>query len=211
MGMMKTRVDGRAMERLYSFYSPFYDYTFGMLLSPGRKKALRLLEKRPGQRVLEIGIGPGSTLGLYPYDANIVGIDISEKMIARAQTKAQKLRNGREISLHVMDAGKLEFADASFDAVVSSYVITVVPDPMRVCGEMHRVCKPGGQIIIVNHTRSGNGFRSKLEDVFSPLFLRLGFVTDLDVLGVVRRSGIQIEGIFDCFPLRLHKVIVGRK
>jgi phosphatidylethanolamine/phosphatidyl-N-methylethanolamine N-methyltransferase len=207
--MIRTRVDGRAMERLYSFYSPFYDYTFGKLLSPGRKKAMGLLQKHPGQRVLEVGIGPGSTLALYPHDTNIVGIDISEKMIARAKAKAARLRNGREISLHVMDACQLDFPDESFDAVVSSYVVTVVPDPVRACSEMRRVCKQGGQIIIVNHTRSNNGI-GKLEDIFSPLFLRLGFVTDLDVIGVVKRSGITIQNVYNC-SLKLHKVILGRK
>jgi phosphatidylethanolamine/phosphatidyl-N-methylethanolamine N-methyltransferase len=198
------------MERLYSFYSPFYDFTFGKLLSPGRKKAMSLLQRNPGQRILEVGIGPGSTLGLYPHDTNIVGIDISDRMIAKAREKAVRLRNGREISLHVMDACKLDFPDASFDAVVSSYVITVVPDPLRACAEIRRVCKPGGQIIVVNHTRSDNGFKGKLEDVFSPLFVKLGFVTDLDVIAVMRRAGIRIQDVHDC-PMSVHKVIVGRK
>lgn len=208
--MIKTRVDGRAMERLYSFYSPFYDFTFGALLTPGRRKAMSLLKKRPNQRVLEVGIGPGSTLGLYPHDTNIVGIDISPKMIEKARAKATRLRNGREISLHVMDACRLEFPDESFDAVVSSYVITVVPDPLRVCHEMRRVCKPGGQILIVNHSRSSNGLRGKIEDIFSPLCVRMGFVTDLDVVGVVKRAGIKIENILGV-PMSIHKVIVGHR
>jgi phosphatidylethanolamine/phosphatidyl-N-methylethanolamine N-methyltransferase len=207
--MIKTRVDGRAMERLYSFYSPFYDYTFGKLLSPGRKKAMGLLRSRPGQRVLEVGIGPGSSLSLYPHDVNIVGIDISAKMIDKAKHKAARLRNGREISLQVMDACNLDFGDESFDAVVSSYVITVVPDPVRAVAEMLRVCRPGGQIIIVNHSRANNGI-GKLEDMFSPFFKRLGFVTDLDVIGLVRRSGMAVQNIYNC-PMNLHKVIVGHK
>jgi phosphatidylethanolamine/phosphatidyl-N-methylethanolamine N-methyltransferase len=198
------------MERLYSFYSPFYDYTFGKILSPGRKKAMGLLQHLPGQRVLEIGIGPGSTLPLYPSDTNIVGIDISEKMIVKARKKAKRMSNGREINLRVMDACRLDFPDASFDAVVSSYVITVVPDPVRACREMRRVCKPGGQIIVVNHTRSANGLRGKLEDVFSPIFVKLGFVTDLDVISVMTGCGIEIEHIHGV-PMGLHKVIIGRR
>jgi len=208
--MIRTRVDGRAMERLYSFYSPFYDFTFGAILSPGRRKAMSLLQKRHGQRVLEVGIGPGSTLGLYPHDTNIVGIDISPKMIEKARSKATRLSNGREISLHVMDACRLDFPDASFDAVVSSYVITVVPDPLKACNEMFRVCKPGGQILIVNHSRSDKPLRGKIEDIFSPLFVHMGFVTDLDVIKVVKRAGITIEGVHSV-PMGVHKVIVGSK
>ncbi|MFH0810664.1 MAG: methyltransferase domain-containing protein [Pseudomonadota bacterium] len=208
--MIKTRVDGRAMERLYSFYSPFYDYTFGAILTPGRKKVMSFLQNKAGQRVLEIGIGPGSTLEMYPHDTNVVGIDISDRMIAKARLKAARLSNGREISLHVMDACKLRFPDASFDAVVSSYVITVVPDPLQACREMLRVCKPGGQILVVNHTRSQHGLKGRLEDVFSPLFVRLGFVTDLDVIKVLKHAGIVVEDIHDC-PMSLHKVIVGRR
>lgn len=210
MDLTRTRVDGRAMERLYSFYSPFYDFTFGALLIPGRRKAMSLLQRKPNQRVLEVGIGPGSTLSLYPHDTNIVGIDISPKMIERAKAKAARLRNGREISLHVMDASRLEFPDNSFDAVISSYVITVVPDPLRVCREIRRVCKPGGQILVVNHSRSSNGLRGKLEDIFSPLCVRMGFVTDLDVIEVIRRAGIAVENVLGV-PMSVHKVIVGRK
>jgi len=209
--MVRTRVDGRAMERLYSFYSPFYDFTFGKILSPGRRKAMALLEKRPRQRVLEIGIGPGSTLDLYPHDTNIVGIDISAGMIAKATKKAARLRNGREISLAVMDACNLDFPDNSFDAVVSSYVITVVPDPVKACREIFRVCKPGGQILVVNHTRAENGMRGKLEDIMSPVFKKIGFVTDLDVLACLKRSGISIEATHNCSVFNLHKVILARK
>ena len=63
---MKCQVNPRYMEQLYSFYSPFYEYVFGKLLGPGRRKAFRYLPRHPHQKILEIGVGPGSTLDFYP-------------------------------------------------------------------------------------------------------------------------------------------------
>ena len=63
---MKCKVNPRYMEQLYSFYSPFYEYVFGKLLGPGRRKAFKYVPRQPHQKVLEIGVGPGSTLDFYP-------------------------------------------------------------------------------------------------------------------------------------------------
>ena len=84
---MKCQVNPRYMEQLYSFYSPFYEYVFGKLLGPGRRKAFKYVPRLPDQRVLEIGVGPGSTLDFYPPRTKLTGIDISRAMIERARQK----------------------------------------------------------------------------------------------------------------------------
>ncbi len=209
---MKCKVCPSYMEKLYSFYSPFYDHIFGHLLGPGRRQAFNYLDRRPHQKILEIGVGPGSTLEYYPPYTDLVGIDISPAMIEQARAKAQRLNSGSRFSLHVMDANHLEFPDNCFDAVMSAYVITTVADPHQVCREMLRVTKPGGKFIVVNHTRSENGnYWGRLEDLLAPIFIRIGFTTDLDVIKVLKDVGIQVEQVIPCNLFKTGRIILGSK
>ncbi|AEB08334.1 class I SAM-dependent methyltransferase [Desulfobacca acetoxidans] len=209
---MKTKINGQYMERLYSFYSPFYDFVFGKMLEPGRREAFKYLSSRPHQKVLEIGIGTGASLTLYPPHTQVIGIDISEGMIKKAKKRLAALKNGHDVELKVMDACNLEFPNESFDAVIASYVITTVPDPHRLCKEILRVIRPGGQIIAVQHSRGENGhLLEKAKDALAPLFVRIGFTTDLDVVRVMRESGMSIEHICGCNIFKLHRLITGTK
>ncbi len=212
MKSKKTRVNPHYMEKLYSFYCPYYDWIFGKLLGPGRRKAFNYLDRRPNQKVLEIGVGPGSTLEFYPPRTDFVGIDISAAMIGEAKKKAANLNSGSRFHLQVMDATTLDFPDNTFDVVMAAYVITTVQDPHRVCREIHRVVKPGGQIIAVNHTRSENGsLWGRVEDLMAPVFVRLGFTTDLDVIKVMRETGINIHQTVQCNLLNTGRIIMGSK
>jgi phosphatidylethanolamine/phosphatidyl-N-methylethanolamine N-methyltransferase len=207
----KDRFLGRSVERIYSFYSPFYDLIFGKMLQPGRELAFSYLNETPHRKILDIGVGTGITFDSYPEQSYVVGNDISAKMIERAKKRAAILSNGHEISLYVMDACNLEFEDESFDAVISTYVMSTVRYPLKLCQEMYRVCKTGGQIIIVNHSKSSGRLRSKFEEWLSPLFIRAGFVTDLDAMEVLASTEIQLQRVIDCNAFNLHKVIVGVK
>jgi phosphatidylethanolamine/phosphatidyl-N-methylethanolamine N-methyltransferase len=209
---MKCKVCPTYMEKLYSFYSPFYDYVFGKLLGPGRRQAFHYLNQHPHQKVLEIGVGPGSTLEFYPPQTEFVGIDISGPMIQRAREKAQRLNSGSSFEFHVMDAARLEFPDNSFDVVMAAYVITTVEDPYQVCREMLRVVKPGGQIIAINHSRSENGSHlGKLEDLLAPIFVRIGFTTDLDVIRVMKETGMVIQRSIPCNLMKTGRIIIATK
>ncbi|RJR40963.1 MAG: methyltransferase domain-containing protein [Deltaproteobacteria bacterium] len=209
---MKCRVNPSYMEQLYSFYSPFYDWVFGKLLEPGRRRAFHYLDRRPHQRILEIGIGPGSTLEKYPPYTNLVGIDISSAMIEEAQKKAAQLNGGSTFDFQVMDAANLEFPDNHFDAVISAYVITTVQDPRKVCREILRVVKPGGQIMVINHTRSPNGgLLGKIEDIVAPVCVRIGFTTDLDVIRVMREVGMNVNRAVKCNLMNTGRIIMATK
>lgn len=200
------------MEKLYSFYSPFYDYVFGLLLGPGRRKAFHYLRHQPHQKILEIGVGPGSTLEFYPPTSQVVGIDISAPMIKRARIKASRINSGNHYEFHVMDACNLDFPDNSFDMVMAAYVITTVCDPVKVCREMLRVVKPGGQIIAINHSRSQNGSHwGRIEDILAPVFVRIGFTTDLDVIRVMEESGIVVERAVRCNLMNTGRIIIANK
>jgi phosphatidylethanolamine/phosphatidyl-N-methylethanolamine N-methyltransferase len=206
----KNNGNGRSMEGIYSFYSPFYDLIFGKVLEAGRKQAFHYLNSSH-KKVLEVGIGTGLTLYHYPKSCHIVGIDISAKMVEKARGRVKAMGNGIKVDLEVMDACHMTFEDDTFDAVLSPYVITTVQDPLQFCKEILRVCKPGGQIIIVNHSKDPDRFLGKLENIASPFFARIGFVTDLDVVSLVKSTEIEIQRIINCNFFNLHKIILGQK
>src|SRR5262249_48273026 len=140
----------------------------------GRKFAIEAAEKIGG-RILEVGVGTGISLPDYARTNRLVGIDISEPMLRKAQERVKEHRLHNVEALAVMDAATLAFPDASFDVVVAQYVITAVPDPEAALDEFNRVLKPGGEIILVNHIGAEAGFSRALEQWFSPLARKLGW------------------------------------
>lgn len=103
-------------------------------------------------RVLEVAVGTGLNLGLYPEPATLTGMDLSPAMLAAARERAAAL--GREVDLRVGDAQHLEFADASFDAVVCTVGLCAVPDDRGAVDEMVRVLRPGGLLLLADHVVS---------------------------------------------------------
>jgi SAM-dependent methyltransferase len=101
---------------------------------------------------LEVAVGTGLNLPLYPAAAAVTGIDLTPEMLARARYRAGELR--RQVELVLGDAQELPFADATFDTVVSTYAMCSVPDLVQTIGEMHRVLKTDGRLILVDHVRS---------------------------------------------------------
>src|SRR6266852_5778559 len=120
-------MDTAKVERVYSSYAKIYDYIFGKIFHDGRQHAVRHLDLSPGQRILEVGIGTGLALPFYPRSCEIVGIDLSEGMLAKCRERVRELRL-EHVSLRKMDASAITFADDSFDAVMAAYVVTAVPD-----------------------------------------------------------------------------------
>jgi ubiquinone/menaquinone biosynthesis C-methylase UbiE len=102
--------------------------------------------------VLEIGIGTGRNLPLYPPAVRLTGIDLSHEMLERARTRAEKL--GREADLRLGDAEQLEFDASSFDTVVFSFALCSIPDDRAAVREATRVLRPGGRLVLIEHVRS---------------------------------------------------------
>ena len=167
------------IERLYTRCASFYDWVCGPLLQAGRREAIHQIALEPGDDVLEVGIGTGLTVPLYPSDCRVIGIDRSEAMLRKASTLVGSGID-RNVRLFRMDASHLAFPDQSFDFVYAAYVITVVPDPVAVLREMRRVCRVGGHVMLLNHFLSDVPFLSELERLISPFTVRLGFRTDLE-------------------------------
>ncbi|HEY5038630.1 MAG TPA: class I SAM-dependent methyltransferase, partial [bacterium] len=147
-------------------------YVFG--LNPGRPEAIRRMELKSGHRVLELGIGTGLSLPLYPPNIDVTGIDLTAEMLERAQRRVNLLELNN-VQLHLMDAQKLSFPDNSFDKSIAMFVASVTPDPVAMVREMKRVTRPGGGIYILNHFSRKGSFLSLIEKTLSPFAHVLGF------------------------------------
>jgi phosphatidylethanolamine/phosphatidyl-N-methylethanolamine N-methyltransferase len=181
--------------RTYRLFSGSYDIVFGPVFHPGRKDAVRIANDRPGQRILEVGVGTGLSLPHFRPDSRVTGIDVSAEMLAKAQRRAKRLRLAHVDDLRVMDAENLEFADSSFDAVLALYVASVVPNPARFAEEMRRVCIPGGTIVVVNHFTSNNPVMRLLERRLARVARHIGFHADFPFDTFRRDSRLSIREV----------------
>ncbi len=140
---------------------------------PGRRAGARAA-RDIGGRILEVGVGTGLSFDDYDDSTEITGIDLSAPMLAKAREKIASGRYPFVQAVHRMDAHDMSFADASFDCVVAQFVITLVADPERVLSECHRVVRPGGRIILVNHLYSETGVAAAVERMAARLTRPLG-------------------------------------
>lgn len=184
----------REVERVYAGLARVYDTVFDWALRPGRLAAVRALDLREGQRVLEVGVGTGLSLGTYPVGTDVTGIDISEPMLRHARLRAGEIR-GRCISIRRMDAQSMSFRDGDFDHVIAPYVISVVPDPHRVMAEIARVCRPGGRVIVVNHFVHEDRLLRYFERWATPLTRTVGFRLDTRAQVVTQTPDLDVAGI----------------
>jgi phosphatidylethanolamine/phosphatidyl-N-methylethanolamine N-methyltransferase len=173
-GIEACKLQTAEVERAYAGWAPIYDMVFGAAFSAGRAAAVDAAE-RVGGSILEVGVGTGISLPHYAPRHRIVGIDLSEPMLRRAQARVQKHHLSNIDSLAVMNAERLGFADGSFDVVVAQYVIPAMPDPEAALDEFARVVKPGGEIVLVNHLGAEAGLRRVFERSLAPLIRPLGW------------------------------------
>jgi phosphatidylethanolamine/phosphatidyl-N-methylethanolamine N-methyltransferase len=169
--------DKDVITRAYGRWAPVYDVVFGKVFERGRAAAVRAAE-RIGGRILEVGVGTGISLPSYSRTSVVVGLDVSEPMLRKAQAKVRAQGLDHVAGLAVMDAAHLAFSDRSFDVVVGQYLITAVPDPEATLDEFARVLKPGGEIVLVNHLSAESGVRRAFEQGFAPVARRLGWQPD---------------------------------
>jgi phosphatidylethanolamine/phosphatidyl-N-methylethanolamine N-methyltransferase len=184
-GRIRQLMHIEAVKAAYRRYARIYDVIFGAVLQPGRRAVLEALELRPGDRVLEVGVGTGISLPLYPRDVRITGIDVSREMLEKARARVARARLSNVEALVEMDAEAMAFPDASFDKVVAMYVVSVVPQPAKLLEELHRVCRPDGEIFIVNHFQSENPIVGRLERALAGFSSQIGFNPDLDLRQLV--------------------------
>jgi len=189
---VRVALEKRQVERAYELYAPVYDFIFDWIFAPGRSAAIRQLDLKANETVLEVGIGTGLNLPLYPPSCRLTGIDLSQEMLDKAVERAQKLAMPNVV-LKVMDATSMDFAENEFDKAVATYTISAVPDPVAVLREMRRVVKPGGTLVILNHFRSERRLSGRLEDLVAPVCTRLGWKSNLEMRPLLEQVGLTPE------------------
>ena len=195
-------------KKIYDVHSVFYDVTFGRLVRRRIANAISHMDIGPDDRVLDLGVGTGCSLGYYqPNRGKIIGIDLSSGMLSKAREKIAKLGLSNT-TVFQADALKLPFADNSFDHVFISHVISVVSDPYRLVREAQRVAKPGSRIVIVNHFQSTNRLLALLEKWLCPLCTKLGWRSDLALQDLVRRTGVEVDYRFKLESIDLWETVV---
>jgi phosphatidylethanolamine/phosphatidyl-N-methylethanolamine N-methyltransferase len=196
-----TAVENDFVTGVYEKLASVYDFVFGPTLHAGRLRAIQRMAIRPGDRVLEVGVGTGINAGLYPRDCIVTGIDLSASMLEKARERVAR-KDIVNMRLLEMDAADLRFADGAFDIVYAPYLISVVPDPITVAREMGRVCRRGGRIIFLNHFRSRNPLLASIERAISPFTVHIGFKSDLDLPAFLAQADLE--------PVSIEKVNIPR-
>ena len=169
-------MDQNSIIKSYKRVSSIYDYTFGRVFKPGQKTLIEKMNCSSDDKVLEIGIGTGSSFKYYPSDTKVVGIDISPDMLSLAN---KKIKKGKILNKNIamMNGEELFFDDNTFDKVVAMYVISVTHNPKKLISEMKRVCKEDGDIFIVNHFScdTDNIFIKTFEKALMPVSKVIGW------------------------------------
>jgi phosphatidylethanolamine/phosphatidyl-N-methylethanolamine N-methyltransferase len=186
-------ITSESVQQAYKRYAHYYDLVFGAVFNQGRRTAIARLNCQPNDRILEVGVGTGLSLAMYPAFVRVVGIDLSADMLAKAQQKADAQALKHVESLMQMDAQNMAFPDNSFDKVVAMYVASVVPDVAQLAAEIRRVCKPGGTVIYLNHFEHPNSLVRAAEALVQPLAKYLGFHPEFPMEEFLAKTGFLVK------------------
>ncbi len=174
---MAAELDQVTVKKAYARWAPVYDLVFGAVFERGRRAAIAAAEMIGG-RILEVGVGTGISLPGYSATNRIVGIDLCEPMLRKAQERVAELSLRNVVRLEVMDAEHLAFEDASFDVVAAHHVVSTVPNPEAALDEFARVLRPGGEIVLITRVGAEAGLRRAAEEMLQPVVRRLGWRTE---------------------------------
>jgi ubiquinone/menaquinone biosynthesis C-methylase UbiE len=185
--------DKNLTRKRYNRIAFFYD------LMDAPLEHLRFASWRPmirdrikGCKALEIGVGTGKNLDYYPDDIEITAVDLSPRMLKRAQKRAGLL--GLKVRMLEMDTQCLTFPDNCFDTVFATFVFCSVPDPVQGLRELRRVCKPDGKLLLLEHVRPGNELLGILFDALNPLIVRMmGANVNRRTIDNITKAGWHIQ------------------
>jgi phosphatidylethanolamine/phosphatidyl-N-methylethanolamine N-methyltransferase len=166
------KIDSATIQKRYDRLAPYFDgleaMMEGLFFRSWRKK---LWESVAGPHILEVGVGTGKNFDYYPAGARITAIDFSPKMLEQARNK--KHRKQVDVELELMDVQSLHYASNSFDTVIGSFVFCSVPAPMKGLKELHRVCKPGGRVLLLEHVISSRAALAGVMNLLNPLVVSM--------------------------------------
>lgn len=166
-------------KKIYNRIARFYDF-LELPFEYGRYRPLRrvLFDGLSGI-LLDAGVGTGRNFPFYPSGSKVTGIDLSAAMLARARRRSYKL--GTKVDLYEMDVTKMDFADNSFDGIVSTFLFCVldVEQQQPALEEIRRVCRPGGTIRIVEYALPENAFPRFIMRLWGP-WVRFAYGAEFD-------------------------------
>lgn len=165
-------LDSNAIKKRYDRIAPYFEILEAAMEGLFFKKwRQRLWERVDGYHILEVGVGTGKNFDYYPGYARITAIDFSPAMLKQA--KLRRERKQVAVELEEMDVQSLYFADNSFDTVVASFVFCSVPLPLKGLKELYRVCKPGGQVLLLEHVLSSKPVPAAVMKLLNPAVVAL--------------------------------------
>lgn len=211
---MSVQYDLSGQQRAYATWAGFYDKVYVGLLADAQAR-LAEAAARCGPLILEVGVGTGLVLRYYPADTKVIGIDLSVPMLQKAVEKVGSQNLPQVVGVGAMDACRLGFPDARFDAVTFPFVITLVPDPEGALDEAARVLRPGGEIIIASKVSRDTGLIARVEEAVAPLAKKVGWSSAFKLSRLVhwaeKRTDMAFLGALNVFPAGFFKLMRFRK
>lgn len=191
------------IKRRYNRTALFYDWMDFMIRDDTRRKVIGMAKGK----VLEVGVGTGKNLSFYPPECEVTAIDFSSGMLKRAREKAKKLK--LKVTLLEMDAQRMAFPDNTFDTVVATCIFCSVPDPIKGLEEIKRICKPDGQVILLEHVRSENPVLGKIMDILNPVTLSIvGSNINRRTVQNVSKAGLNLKDVRKLGSTNILKLII---
>lgn len=185
------RADTNKTQKRFNRIAPFFNALEGFFegwLFKSRRKVL--WSKLNGEHILEVGVGTGKNFKYYPVGKHITALDFSREMLRQAKKKRR--RDKIDVELVFMDVESLCYADNSFDTIIASFVFCSVPHPVKGLQELYRVCRPGGQVLLLEHVVSSNPVKAFIMKFFNPI---ISFITganiNRDTVKLVKACGFE--------------------
>jgi phosphatidylethanolamine/phosphatidyl-N-methylethanolamine N-methyltransferase len=216
----KDYLNDQYTKRIYNKAAEIYDGVWaGVWPYEMRNEVADWLELKPGDRILEVGVGTGTNLESFPDFCEVTGIDYCQKMLDMAGEKAKRLPN-KKVILELMDATDIAFPDNSFDKVLSFYTLCSSRDPLKVLKEITRVCQPGGTIVIFDVIKSEIEEVAVLQYLFRPIARQMGAIylefcppynttydSFLNIFALLKRTDIQVNKVKTSDPYKTVNLI----
>ena len=200
-------LDAEGVRDAYRRWAGVYDLVFGGVSAHGRRRAVEAVNRLPGTRVLEVGVGTGLALPRYRAEKRVIGIDLSRDMLEKAAERVRAERLSQVAGLCEMNAETMAFADDSFDIAVAMFTASVVPNARQLFAEMSRVVRPGGHLLFVNHFAAEAGLRWWAERSMAPLARLLGWHPDFTLSDLLDPATVRVEAMEPCQPAGLFTLL----